>query len=150
MTEEFEALEGDLEAETALQDDPEAPLELIQDTLENFLAAADVETVYKEPIEHGDVLIIPTAEVVAFMGFGVMHGENNTEGENQGRGSGTGGGGVGKVFARPVATVVASPEGVRIEPVIDLTKIALAGLTTAAFMFGMLARINKMTKRFET
>jgi hypothetical protein len=37
---------------------------------------------------------------------------------------------------------VASPEGVRVDPVFDLTKIALAGLTAGAFMIGMLARLR--------
>jgi hypothetical protein len=41
-----------------------------------------------------------------------------------------------------VAVVVASPEGVRVEPVVDITKIALAGLTALGFMVGMMFRMS--------
>jgi hypothetical protein len=41
-----------------------------------------------------------------------------------------------------VAVVIASPEGVRVEPVVDPTKIALAALTAAGFMLGMFFRMS--------
>jgi uncharacterized spore protein YtfJ len=147
MTEDFNKLEGDSSIESPVQSDPNAALNLIQDTMENFIATADVETVYKEPIEHGEALIIPTAEVVAFMGFGVGYGQSS--GEDMDSGSGSGGGGGGHVFARPVSVVIASPEGVKVEPVFDMTKIALAGITTAAFMFSMIYRLKKQVKQFD-
>jgi hypothetical protein len=45
-----------------------------------------------------------------------------------------GGGGGGRTLARPVAIIIMDAEGVRVEPVVDPTKIALAALTTAGFM----------------
>ena len=141
MTEKLEGSpeQSDMGATSTI--DPEAPLNVIQDTMEDLLTAADVNSVYQEPIVHGDTLIIPAAEVVAAMGLGVGSGEGL--GEDGSGGSGSGGGGGGVALPRPVAVIIASPEGVRVEPVIDLTKIALAGLTTAAFMFGMLGRLRK-------
>jgi uncharacterized spore protein YtfJ len=56
-------------------------------------------------------------------------------------GGGSGGGGGGRVLSRPVAIIVSSPEGVYIEPVIDVTKIALAALTAAGFMVGMVTKM---------
>jgi hypothetical protein len=38
---------------------------------------------------------------------------------------------------------------VRVEPVIDLTKIALAGITAAAFALGMLARLRNLRRNYE-
>jgi len=38
--------------------------------------------------------------------------------------------------------VVVSPEGVRVEPVADRTKVLLALITTLGFMFSVLARIK--------
>jgi uncharacterized spore protein YtfJ len=140
MTDEKKQLEQVGRIEDLGSADPEAGLDMIQNTLETFLAAADVESVYKEPIQHGDTLIIPAAEVVAGMGFGIGHGRGGDD--EGGGGSGTGGGGGGRVFSRPVAVIISSPEGVRVDPVFDLTKIALAGLTAGAFMFGMLARLR--------
>jgi uncharacterized spore protein YtfJ len=120
-------------------------LERFQDTMEEFLAAADVRVVYGEPIEHDDTMIIPTAEVLCGLGFGVGSGgatdtEHNPDKPSQG--SGSGGGGGGRILSRPVAVVIASSEGVRVEPVVDITKIALAGLTALGFMVGMMFRMS--------
>ncbi len=103
----------------------------IHSTMDKFLSAADVERVYGAPIQHGDYMVIPTAEIVGGMGFGV--GSGGASGE-QGNGSGSGGGGGGNVFSRPVAVVVAGPQGVEVQPVFDITKIALTGITAFGFM----------------
>jgi uncharacterized spore protein YtfJ len=124
---------------------------VFQDTMEEFLATADVSVVYGEPIQHEDTIIIPTAEVLAGLGFGFGSGSGNSpEGSDQkpAEGSGFGGGGGGRVLSRPVAVVVASPEGVRVEPVIDITKIALAGLTALGFMVGMMFRMTSRRRSF--
>lgn len=126
-------------------------IDTVEYTLDSFLATADVNAVYGEPVEHGDTLIIPAAEVLCGMGFGVGYGEGDApagkdekgETTDSGGGSGGGGGGGGRVLSRPVAVIIAGPQGVRVEPVVDITKIALAALTTAGFMIGMLARIRK-------
>lgn len=125
-----------------------AGLETIQSTLDKFMSAADVGAVYGQPIQHGDTIIIPSAEVVSGMGFGLGSGSNTepSQESNEKRNEGVGGGGGGHVFSRPVAVIIASPEGVRIEPVFDLTKIILAALTTFGFMAGMLARMSKPDK----
>jgi uncharacterized spore protein YtfJ len=123
----------------------EASFETYQDTIEEFLAAADVRVVYGEPIQHDDTIIIPTAEVLCGLGFGVGSGSGtgtNQTLENPTQGSASGGGGGGRILSRPVAVVVASPEGVRVEPVVDITKIALAGLTAMGFMVGMMFRMS--------
>ncbi len=122
----------------------EAGLEMFQDTMEEFLAAADVRVVYGEPIQHEATTIIPTAEVLCGLGFGVGSGSGTStdDPEKPAQGSGSGGGGGGRILSRPVAVVVASPEGVRVEPVVDITKIALAGLTAFGFMVGMMFRMS--------
>jgi uncharacterized spore protein YtfJ len=105
--------------------------------MERLLAAADVSRVYGEPIRHGDTLLIPAAEVLTIAGFGTGSGAGvrpDPRGE-PGRGAGGGGGGGGRTLARSVAVIVASPEGVRVEPVFDFTKIALAALTAAGFVW---------------
>jgi uncharacterized spore protein YtfJ len=124
---------------------------VFQDTMEEFLATADVSVVYGEPIQHEDTIIIPTAEVLAGLGFGFGSGSGNSpEASDQkpAEGSGFGGGGGGRILSRPVAVVVASPEGVRVEPVIDITKIALAGLTALGFMVGMMFRMTSRRRSF--
>ena len=132
---------------------PMSAMESIEFTMEKFLDTARVEAVYGEPVEHGDTIIIPCAEVLAAAGFGLGYGsghsdvseeEAQTEKAAPSRsGEGGGGGGGGRTFSRPVAVIVASPEGVRVEPVVDITKIVLAALTAAGFMIGMLARMMR-------
>lgn len=103
--------------------------------MERLIASADVSRVYGEPVRHADTLLIPAAEVLTVAGFGMGSGRGTFTDRAGGprRGSGGGGGGGGQTLARAVAVVVASPEGVRIEPVFDVTKIALAALTAAGF-----------------
>ena len=122
-----------------------SPMETIQDTLEQFIETANVEAVYGEPVRNGEMLVVPTAEVLCFMGFGVGsgRGKSSEDDEEQGEGEAGGGGGGGRVLSRPVAVVVASPEGVRVEPVVDFTKIGLAALTAAGFMAGMIVRMMR-------
>jgi uncharacterized spore protein YtfJ len=52
----------------------EQGLAIFQDTMDEFLAAADVSVVYGEPIHHEDTVIIPASEVVCFLGFGLGSG----------------------------------------------------------------------------
>ncbi|MBE0409705.1 MAG: hypothetical protein IBX69_08235 [Anaerolineales bacterium] len=122
-------------------------LGVVQETIEYFLEAASVDRVFGEPIQHGDTMIIPTAEVFGALGFGAGYGSGQStdsdekSGENSG--SGGGGGGGGRVFSRPVAVVVSSPEGVNVHEVVDPTKIALAAITASGFMVSMLFRMLK-------
>jgi uncharacterized spore protein YtfJ len=127
--------------------DPNRGLNTIQTTMDHFLSAASVEAVYAEPIRQGETIVIPAAEVLSFAGFGLGAGSGPQASEGVGStGSGTGGGGGGRVLARPVAAIVISPAGVRVEPIVDVTKIGLAAITTLGFMLGMLSRM-KRTRR---
>ncbi len=103
----------------------------VEQTLDRFLAVPDVGKAFGEPIRQGDVTIVPAAEVMTAMGFGIGFGGGTEAGRE---GGGGGGGGGGSALARPVAAVVASPEGVRVEPIVDVTKIALAAITAGGFM----------------
>ncbi len=104
-------------------------------TFDRALEVADVDTVFGEPIRQGETTIIPAAEVITGFGFGFGFGRGSDSGdEPRHEGGGGGGGGGGSVMARPVAAIVASPDGVRVEPVIDVTKVALAAITAGGFM----------------
>lgn len=122
--------------------DPAQAIDMVQETIETFLDTADVNKVYGEAIEHEGVLVIPAAEVVAGMGFGAGYGSGGPL-EEDGGGSGGGGGGGGKVFARPVAVIIANKDGVHVQPVMDPTKIALTALTAFGFIFSTIARIRR-------
>ena len=131
------------ESKTAPQPDVNHPLNTMQTTMDKFLSAANVEAVYGSPIREGGNIVIPAAEVLSFAGFGYGAGsgpQDTVESENMG--SGEGGGGGGRVLSRPVAAIVISPTGVRVEPIVDVTKIALAIFTTLGFMTAMLTQMR--------
>jgi uncharacterized spore protein YtfJ len=115
------------------------------EVMERLIASADVSKVYAAPIEHGERLLIPAAEVVAAAGFGMGSGtgEQGVRAGRARRGGGGGGGGGGSTLARTVAVIVSSPEGVEVRPVIDLTKIALAALTAAGFVWAAWRRTSR-------
>jgi uncharacterized spore protein YtfJ len=121
-------------------EDPGQAIDMLQETMDTLLDTADVSKVYGEPIVHEETLIIPAAEVVAVAGFGAGYGSGGPE-DNGGEGGGGGGGG--KTFSRPVAIVIADKDGVRVEPVVDPTKIAMTFFTAFGFM---IATIGRMTK----
>ncbi len=124
--------------------------------LERLLAIAQPSTVYSDPITVGEQTLITASEVSISVGFGYgiggrarpepaegeVTGEENAQANSlqsdrlYGGGGGGGGGG-----GRPVAIISVGPRGVRVEPVIDTTKIALAALTTLGVMLMMLGKI---------
>jgi len=121
-------------------EDPGQAIDMIQETMDTLLDTADVSKVYGEPIIHEETLIIPAAEVVAIAGFGAGYGSGGPEDTG---GEGGGGGGGGKTFSRPVAIVIADNGGVRVEPVVDPTKIAMTFFTALGFMIATIARMTR-------
>lgn len=139
LTPDYDAMESGLDA-----------IDGIEATLERFLDTAGVDQAFGEPVEHGDVTIIPAAEVLVGLGFGMGFGSGtspNKETQETNSGSGGGGGGGGRILSRPVAVIVAGPDGVRVEPVLDPTKIALAAFTAGGFMMSMIARMLRGPRR---
>jgi uncharacterized spore protein YtfJ len=123
--------------------DPGQAIDMVQETLETLLESADVNKVYAQPVHHEDTVIIPAAEITAGAGFGAGYGAGPLNEDVGGSGGGGGGGGGGKTFARPVAVIIADKNGVRVEPVMDPTKIALTALTAFGFIFGAIAKMKK-------
>jgi uncharacterized spore protein YtfJ len=131
-------------------------LDDINSTMKSFLETASVDRVYGAPIEVGTMKIIPAAENLVIMGFGAGAGygsadfeateEKSSPGEGTGEGGGGGGGGGGRTLSRPVAVIIATPEGVRVEPVADRTKVIMAAITAAGFVAGMFLRMSRGPK----
>jgi uncharacterized spore protein YtfJ len=113
--------------------------------------------VYGEPATIGDHTVITASEVKVGMGFGFGGGgapgvegagaEAETEGAEAVAGFGSGGGGGGVSGGRPVAAISVGPNGVRVDPVVDVTKIALALFTTLGAMFMMFSRMRGTSRR---
>jgi uncharacterized spore protein YtfJ len=115
--------------------------------LEALTTAVGVETVFGEPITVGDRVIIPVAETSLGGGVGFGRGPG-PEGEPQTRTLALGGGAGGGATTRPVAAIVVTADGVRVQPVIDVGKLALTSIaSTAALWQGLAVFVRSMHKR---
>jgi uncharacterized spore protein YtfJ len=131
-------------------------LKEINDLNKRLLEVAQPKAVYGEPITQGEYVILPAAEV--FVATGVAYGfatggggpkkrtakveseEGNTDSQLKGGG---GGGSGGTANGRPVAVISVGPQGVEVKPVVDVTKIGLALLTTLGSMGLMFLRLKR-------
>ncbi len=124
--------------------------------MEKLFAAAKSRAVYGEPVSSAGHTVITASEVTTGGGFGYGFGGGSApvpaaeqapgqEQENAGGGGGIGGGGGSS--GRPVAAIIIGPEGVRVEPVVDVTKLGLALFTTVGAMLMMLGQMRRAGKR---
>jgi len=129
------------------------------EVMDKLFAVARPGAVFGEPVAAEGRTIITASEVKVGAGFGYGGGggtgpwadEEEPASEDEGRGEeagvGFGGGGGGMSGGRPVAVISIEPEGVRVQPVVDVTKIALALFTTLGSMFIMLGKMRGESRR---
>lgn len=101
----------------------------VADSLQSVFGEAEPGTLFSEPIEIGDDLVITASAWERAGGFGFGSGSGTGPDGEGGSGSGGGGGGVSQ--GRPVAVIRLSPGGVEVSPVIDFTKIGVTLLLGA-------------------
>jgi uncharacterized spore protein YtfJ len=112
-------------------------LNSVDKVISRLVDTAKVDAVFGQPVERGNTTVIPCSEVTVGLGFGFGGGPYDEKGNQTGGGAGAGGGASG----RPIAAIIVTQDEVRVEPIMDITKVALAGLTTGAFMFFGLLRL---------
>jgi uncharacterized spore protein YtfJ len=117
--------------------------------LDKLTQAASPQAVFGDPIQQGDTTVVTANAVSIGLGFGMFgfvleRNEGQQEEQHTARNEvNGGGGGGGGTIARPVAVVSINPKGVKVTPVIDVTKICLAFFTTFAAMFIAIKKIAK-------
>jgi uncharacterized spore protein YtfJ len=114
-----------------MNDEARPNLEPIEKLVDRLGAGA----VFGEPIREGGVTVVPVAEVRFAFGYGYGSGRGRGE-EAEGRsstdeGSGGGSGAGGRASAKGYIRI--SADGVSFEPVVDVTRLALAGIAFAAW-----------------
>lgn len=124
-----------------------------------MIDVARPEAVYAEPVVTGEYTVITASEVTVGMGFGFGAGGGSdidiVEVEDEEADSaetvflpdgsmGGGGGGGGGSMGRPVAVISVGPNGVHVEPVVDVTKIGLALFTALGAMFMFAGRMRRL------
>ena len=143
--------------------DPQAVRDMSQEFVEKIFAAAQPGAVFSEPVVSGNYTIITASEVMAGGGFGFGFGSGSVpapasesgeagpaptsqDATGSSSGSGGGGGGGGGSSGRPVAAIVIGPDGVKIEPIVDATKIAVAAIGAWLSIAMLLARRARATR----
>jgi uncharacterized spore protein YtfJ len=138
-----------------------------QEILEKFVETARPSSVFAPPLTAGEYTVITASEVYAGMGVGFGGGGGSGPGDSDepagdqppaeqpaadeglppGSGVGYGGGGGGVTLGRPVAAITIGPDGVRVEPIVDATKIAIAFFTTIGAMALMFSRMANSSRK---
>jgi uncharacterized spore protein YtfJ len=122
------------------------------EVMKRLIDAARPQAVFSEPVIVGDTQVITASEISVGMGFGFGFGsgprfftnlEPESESIDEDSGKGSGGGGGGGAGARPVAVITLDGDQVKVQPVLDMTKIALAFLTMLGSIFLLGAQIRK-------
>ncbi len=113
---------------------------------------ASPSAVFGEPMQVGDRTVFTASEASVSMGVGFGFGEGpeptSSEASDLERESGGGGGGGGGGYgtSRAVAIVSVDADGVRVEPIFDVTKIALAFVSMLGTLLVMQARMRRAMK----
>ncbi|HSG18059.1 MAG TPA: hypothetical protein VLE70_17315 [Anaerolineae bacterium] len=120
--------------------------------LERLADVGSPGAVFGEPVESGEYTVITASEARVSLGFGYGGGwgtdsSEKDEAESGTSGFGSAGGGGGAAMSRPVAIIEIGPNGARVEPIIDPTKIALAFFTTLLSIFTMGARMRRALRQ---
>jgi uncharacterized spore protein YtfJ len=125
------------------------------EVMKRLMDAAKPEAVFSKPVIVGDQQVITASEINVGMGFGFGLGsgprlltnlESESESFNEETGLGSGGGGGGGAGARPVAVITIDGDQVSVQPILDMTKIALAFLTMLGSIFLLGSQIRKQKK----
>jgi uncharacterized spore protein YtfJ len=126
----------------------------LSESLRRMMDSVRPEGIFGAAVERDGVTIIPCAEVWSSFGAGggsglgpapanqAKAGETSQATSGQPATSGgAGGGGGGTARGRPVAVVVTSEGKTRVLPVVDVTKLMVAGMTTLGFVAFMIGQM---------
>ncbi len=112
--------------------------EVLREVLGNVKEGMTVSKVFGEPYEKNGTTVIPVAAVRGGGGGG-GGGGTGVDGEGEGHGSGGGFG----LTARPVGAYILDEEGVKWEPALDVSRIAIGGQIIAVIALLVLRSLIK-------
>jgi uncharacterized spore protein YtfJ len=117
--------------------------------IEKMVDGLGVGAVFGEPIREGGVTVVPVAEVRFGFGYGYGSGRSRAEeaegGPGTDEGSGGGSGATGRTSAKGYIRI--SDDDVRFEPVLDVTRLSLAGIAFAAWSVFWISRAMRAVGR---
>lgn len=105
--------------------------------VDELMRRMSAKAVFGEPIQQGNVTLIPVASVTYGFGSGqgwgrgAKEGEKaTTEGPQEGAGVGAGGGGL----ARPLGYIKIDESGAKFEPTMNMTNVSVGGMLLAGWI----------------
>lgn len=112
----------------------------ITEPIEELFEKLNVDAVFGQPIQEGDVTIIPVAEVGVGFGFGsgLSPEKDEEDGDEADSPTGQGSGGGGK--ATPRGYIKITPDGVNFVSTMDESRVALAGIGMVAWSVFWIAK----------
>jgi uncharacterized spore protein YtfJ len=102
--------------------------EQAMELIAGVLRVSEPDAIFGKPQVHGHATLITVSELTAGLGVGFGSGGQVDQG------SGGGGGGGGFSTGRPVAIISVTDQGVKVDPIVDVTKLGIAFLTTIGAM----------------
>ncbi len=121
--------------------------------VDELMRRMNATAVFGEPIQQGNVTLIPVASVTYGFGSGQGWGRNPQakEGQaptpeaSQGEGAGAGGGGGG--MARPLGYIRIDENGAKYEPTMNMTLVSISGMLLAGWnIFWVMKMIMSVSK----
>lgn len=137
-------------------------VERLFEILEGLRQTASADAAFGQPREVEGRVIIPVSAVGTGFGLGFGRGMPGLEvepesdvpwdmdqaPEEEDQGAGEGGGGGGGAGSHPVAAIEVTPDGMVVRPIVDETKVALAGIALAGwFTFWLLTTVRAVFGR---
>lgn len=129
----------------------------LNDSIRRMIESVRPDAIFGSPVEREGAVVIPCAEVMTGFGMGGGSGigpatapatrqaeSGATPASTVSSGGGIGGGGGAQ--GRPVAVIVVSQGHTRVLPVVDVTKLMIAGLTTLGFIAFWLSQTMARTQ----
>ena len=124
---------------------------LMERTITRLTEVAGPNAVFGAPVAQGDTTVIPCCRVSVGLGFGGGGGTGSARTENDAHAedahaeqspaqSGEGLGGGGGSQGRPVAAIILTPGRVQVRPIVDVTRVAFAGMATAVALALLIGR----------
>jgi len=121
-------------------------LERVFSTVEGLRSVASVDAVFGRPQEIQGKVLIPVAAAGTGFGLGFGQGASGERAEEEASpAEGEGGGSVAGAAARPVAVIEVTKQDTTIRPIVDESKIALAGVALGAWsVFWVMATLRSI------
>ncbi len=124
--------------------------------VDELMRRMNVTAVFGEPIQQGNVTLIPVASVTYGFGSGQGWGRNPQakEGQpaapeaSQGEGAGAGGGGGG--MARPLGYIKIDENGAKYEPTMNMTLVSISGMMMVAWNLFWVMKMIRTTAKLKS